>query len=210
MPPWDISHEISYSPNKEGVGFMTQNKETSYAEPKDRLSPIVTSQKRVKKESRGKQEHDHLTKEYFRRPEIFSDFVSAITGHEIDLSPDMLSDLESSILLSDSHTKDNARIFVTKEVLRDISKHVRDGKTGEEMNICIEVQSKFDKDMALRILAYDALGYLSASSFCPTMTVLLNWDAKKRYPEQLDLLTLFEGKKINPFVKEHMAKLNIA
>ena len=189
---------------------MTQNKETSYAERKDRLSPSVTSEKKVRKKGRGKREHDHLTKEYFRTPEIFCDFISAITGRRIDLSPDMVRDMESSILLSDSHMKDNARIFVTKEVLRDISKHVKNHVTEEEMNICIEDQSSYDKNMALRILAYDAMGYLSSSSFCPTMTILLNWDAKKRYPKQLDLLSLFEGKEINPYVKEHMARLNIA
>lgn len=153
--------------------------------------------------------HNNLVKEYLKRSEIFSDFVSGIFNDKMIITPDMLSDADTTYEMNDEIVEDNTRICITKELIRDVAKNVTD-KKGNQCLICIEDQSRYDKNMPIRVSMYDSLSLnsLAAKKFIPTLTLVCNWD-KKPFPNPTTLSSLVSS----PFIKvfgEYMLKLLLA
>ena len=184
---------------------MSKNKQPSV--------PLVRSGQKSSKVKKGKKTkpkiHNNLVKEYLKRSEIFSDFVSGIFNDKMIITPDMLSDADTTYEMNDEIVEDNTRICITKELIRDVAKNVTD-KKGNQCLICIEDQSRYDKNMPIRVSMYDSLSLnsLAAKKFIPTLTLVCNWD-KKPFPNPTTLSSLVSS----PFIKvfgEYMLKLLLA
>ena len=184
---------------------MSKNKQPSV--------PLVRSGQESSKVKKGKKTkpkiHNNLVKEYLKRSEIFSDFVSGIFNDKMIITPDMLSDADTTYEMNDEIVEDNTRICITKELIRDVAKNVTD-KKGNQCLICIEDQSRYDKNMPIRVSMYDSLSLnsLAAKKFIPTLTLVCNWD-KKPFPNPTTLSSLVSS----PFIKvfgEYMLKLLLA
>ena len=184
---------------------MSKNKQPS-------VSAVSGGQElsKVKKGKKTKPKiHNNLVKEYLKRPEIFADFVSGIFNDKMIITPDMLSDADTTYEMNDEIVEDNTRICITKELIRDVAKNVTD-KKGNQCLICIEDQSRYDKNMPIRVSMYDSLSLnsLAAKKFIPTLTLVCNWD-KKPFPNPTTLSSLVSS----PFIKvfgEYMLKLLLA
>ena len=184
---------------------MSKNKQPSL--------PLVRSGQESSEVKKGKKTkpkiHNNLVKEYLKRSEIFSDFVSGIFNDKMIITPDMLSDADTTYEMNDEIVEDNTRICITKELIRDVAKNVTD-KKGNQCLICIEDQSRYDKNMPIRVSMYDSLSLnsLAAKKFIPTLTLVCNWD-KKPFPNPTTLSSLVSS----PFIKvfgEYMLKLLLA
>ena len=121
----------------------------------------------------------------------------------------MLSDAGTTYEMNDEIVDGNTRICITKELIRDVAKNVTD-KKGNQCLICIEDQSRYDKNMPIRVSMYDSLSLnsLAAKKFIPTLTLVCNWD-KKPFPNPTTLSSLVSS----PFIKvfgEYMLKLLLA
>ena len=68
--------------------------------------------------------HNNLVKEYFRKDEIFADFISGASGGRIKVTPDMLSPSDTTLVKSDLSIRNGVRTIITKEMFRDISKKI--------------------------------------------------------------------------------------
>ena len=130
---------------------MSKNKQPSV--------PLVRSGQEfsnVDKEKKPKV-HNNLLKEYFRRPEIFADFVNGVSEGKLNITPEMLSSVDTTLVVSDLSTEDGVKTIITKELFRDVAKKVTE-KDGSQYQISIEDQSTYDENMGLRVLLYDSLG----------------------------------------------------
>ena len=111
---------------------MSKNKQPSV--------PLVRSGRESSKVKKGKKTkpkiHNNLVKEYLKRPEIFADFVSGIFNDKMIITPDMLSDADTTYEMNDEIVEDNTRICITKELIRDVAKNVTD-KNGNQCLVCI-------------------------------------------------------------------------
>ena len=181
---------------------MSKNKQPSV--------PLVRSGRESSKVKKGKKSkpkiHNNLVKEYLKRPEIFADFVSGIFNDKMIITPDMLSDADTTYEMNDEIVEGNTRICITKELIRDVAKNVTD-KKGNQCLVCIEDQSRYDKNMPIRVSMYDSLSLnsLASKKFIPTLTLVCNWD-KKPFPNPTTLSSLVNS----PFLKvfgEYMLKL---
>ena len=150
--------------------------------------------------------HNNLLKEYFRRPDIFADFVNGVSEGKLNITPEMLSSVDTTLVVSDLSTEDGVKTIITKELFRDVAKKVTE-KDGSQYQISIEDQSTYDENMGLRVLLYDSLGLnsLKHSEFIPNVTIVCNWD-KKTYNNQIDISKLFKAP-YPEFIKAHMIKL---
>ena len=153
--------------------------------------------------------HNNLVKEYFRKDEIFADFISGASGGRIKVTPDMLSPSDTTLVKSDLSIRNGVRTIITKEMFRDISKKVRD-VDGSQYQIAIEDQSLYSKYMGLRVLLYDALGLngMKDDDYIPTATMICNWD-RRRFDSPLDISSIFSSQ-YPDFVKDHMVKLDVS
>ena len=152
--------------------------------------------------------HNNLVKEYFKKDEIFSDFVNGASGGSLDVRTEMLSPSDTTLVVSDLSIQDGVRTIVTKELFRDIAKKVTDSD-GSQYNLCIEDQTYFAKNMGVRVLLYDALGLssLKDSKIIPTATMVCNWD-RKRFPSPFPISSLYSAP-YHGFVKNHMVDSNV-
>ena len=184
---------------------MSKNKQPSV--------PLVRSGQESSKVKKGKKSkpkiHNNLVKDYLKRPEIFADFVSGIFNDKMIITPDMLSDADTTYEMNDEIVEGNTRICITKELIRDVAKNVTD-KNGNQCLVCIEDQSRYDKNMPIRVSMYDSLSLnsLASKKFIPTLTLVCNWD-KKPFPNPTTLSSLVNS----PFLKvfgEYMLKLLLA
>ena len=152
--------------------------------------------------------HNNLVKEYFRKDEIFADFISGASGGRIKVTPDMLSPSDTTLVKSDLSIRNGVRTIITKEMFRDISKKVKD-VDGSQYQIAIEDQSLYSKYMGLRVLLYDALGLngMKDDDYIPTATMICNWD-RKRFPSPFPISSLYSAP-YHGFVKNHMVDLNV-
>ena len=153
--------------------------------------------------------HNNLVKEYFRKDEIFADFISGASGGRIKVTPDMLSPSDTTLVKSDLSIRNGVRTIITKEMFRDISKKVKD-VDGSQYQIAIEDQSLYSKYMGLRVLLYDALGLngMKDDDYIPTATMICNWD-RRRFDSPLDISSIFSSQ-YPDFVKDHMVKLDVS
>ena len=179
---------------------MSKNKQPSV--------PLVRSGQEfsnVDKEKKPKV-HNNLLEEYFRRPDIFADFVNGVSEGKLNITPEMLSSVDTTLVVSDLSTEDGVKTIITKELFRDVAKKVTE-KDGSQYQISIEDQSTYDENMGLRVLLYDSLGLnsLKHSEFIPNVTIVCNWD-KKTYNNQIDISELFKAP-YPEFIKAHMIKL---
>ena len=184
---------------------MSKNKQPSV--------PLVRSGQESSKVEKGKKSkpkiHNNLVKDYLKRPEIFADFVSGIFKDKMIITPDMLGDADTTYEMNDEIVDGNTRICITKELIRDVAKNVTD-KNGNQCLVCIEDQSRYDKNMPIRVSMYDSLSLnsLASKKFIPTLTLVCNWD-KKPFPNPTTLSSLVNS----PFLKvfgEYMLKLLLA
>ena len=183
---------------------MSKNKQPSVS---TKVSGQVKS--KVEKGKKGKPKiHNNLVKDYFRSNPIYADLVSGFFNVEID--PDSISDCDTTLEMNDEIIKDNTRFFISKELIRDIAKMIKDNK-GNKCQICVEDQTRYDKHMPIRVLMYDSMAYYSMiekNEYIPTFTLVCNWD-KRKYPENLPLSSLFKSPFSNAF-DASMIKLNLA
>ena len=124
---------------------MSKNKQPSV--------PLVRSGQEfsnVDKEKKPKV-HNNLLKEYFRRPDIFADFVNGVSEGKLNITPEMLSSVDTTLVVSDLSTEDGVKTIITKELFRDVAKKVTE-KDGSQYQISIEDQSTYDENMGLRVL----------------------------------------------------------
>ena len=179
---------------------MSKNKQPSV--PLDRSGQEFSN---VGKEKKPKV-HNNLLKEYFRRPDIFADFVNGVSEGKLNITPEMLSSVDTTLVVSDFSTEDGVKTIITKELFRDVAKKVTEND-GSQYQISIEDQSTYDENMGLRVLLYDSLGLnsLKHSEFIPNVTIVCNWD-KKTYNNQIDISELFKAP-YPEFIKAHMIKL---
>ena len=149
--------------------------------------------------------HNNEIKEYFRRDEIFADFIEGIFHEEIHITPEMLSEADTTLEMNDEIDNGKTRICVTKELIRDVAKIVTD-KDGNQCYIGIEDQSSFDKDMSVRAVMYDSMTLNSMDDhYIPTMTVVCNW-SKKKISNPLNLSSIFSSSYAKLF-GNHMMQL---
>ncbi|MGN0906681.1 MAG: hypothetical protein ACI4NM_05980 [Bullifex sp.] len=161
--------------------------------------PSVSTKKSGQKQSapdKGKKNkpkiHNNEIKEYFRRNKIFADFIEGIFYDVIQITPDMLSEADTTLEMNDEIYNEKTRICVTKELIRDVAKIVTD-KDGNQCYIGIEDQSSFDKDMSVRAVMYDSMTLNGMDDhYIPTMTVVCNW-SKKKISNPLNLSSIFSS-----------------
>ncbi|MCI7606349.1 MAG: hypothetical protein MSS69_06280, partial [Spirochaetales bacterium] len=141
--------------------------------------------------------HNNLIKEYFRINEIFADFISGFFNSDID--SDMIIESDTTIEMNDVIVEGNTRICITKELIRDVAKKVSD-KNGNQCLICIEDQSRYDKNMPVRVAMYDSLtlNSLIKKKYIPTVTVACNWD-KRKLPNPMFLSSIGNSPYLNQF-----------
>ena len=162
--------------------------------------PSVSTKKSGQKQSapdKGKKNkpkiHNNEIKEYFRRNEIFADFIEGIFYDVIQITPDMLSEADTTLEMNDEIDNGKTRLCVTKELIRDVAKIITD-KDGNQCYVGIEDQSSFDKDMSVRAVMYDSMTLNSMDDhYIPTMTVVCNW-SKKKFSNPLNLSSIFTEK----------------
>ena len=151
----------------------------------------------VEKEKKPKI-HNNLVKEYLRQPEMFADFVNGVSEGKLNITTEMLSSVDTTLVVSDLSMEDGVKTIITKELFRDVAKKVTEGD-GSKYQISIEDQSHYDENMGLRVLLYDSLSLssLKHSEFIPNVIIVCNWD-KKAYKNPIDISELY---------KAHMIKL---
>ena len=159
----------------------------------------------VEKEKKPKI-HNNLVKEYLRKPEIFADFVNGVSEGKLNITTEMLSSVDTTLVVSDLSMEDGVKTIITKELFRDVAKKVTEDD-GSKYQISIEDQSTYDENMGLRVLLYDSLSLssLKHSEFIPNVTIVCNWD-KKAYKNPIDISELYKAP-YPEFIKAHMIKL---
>ncbi|MDD6840193.1 MAG: hypothetical protein PUD65_02630 [Spirochaetales bacterium] len=146
----------------------------------------------VEKEKKPKI-HNNLVKEYLRQPEMFADFVNGVSEGKLNITTEMLSSVDTTLVVSDLSMEDGVKTIITKELFRDVAKKVTEGD-GSKYQISIEDQSHYDENMGLRVLLYDSLSLssLKHSEFIPNVIIVCNWD-KKAYKNPIDISELYKA-----------------
>ena len=114
---------------------MSKNKQPSV--PSKIIGHEVST---VEKEKKPKI-HNNLVKEYFRKPEIFADFVNGVSRGRLNITPEMIGEVDTTLLVSDLSFEDGVKTIITKELFRDCAKKVTEND-GSQYQVSIEDQSK--------------------------------------------------------------------